>query len=552
MYQYSQTDQQQVDQRVIQFRDQTDRYLKGDLSEEQFRPLRLMNGLYIQRYAPMLRIAIPYGELNSRQLRMLATVARKYDRGYGHITTRQNIQFNWLKLEQVPDLLDDLSTVQMHAIQTSGNCIRNITSDHLAGIDATEVEDPRPWCEIIRQWATLHPEFLYLPRKFKIAVTGSVTDRAAILAHDIGLRLVRNDQQETGFQVFVGGGLGRTPVVGKLIREFLPRYHLLSYLEAILRVYNLHGRRDNKYKARIKILVNSMGIDAFRSAVSDRFQEIKDGELTLTDSRVAEIKSRFANPQWQSIPATRQIHDGNSRHVRAEEFENWKQQNTIASKHVGLRSVSISLKKKNVAPGDLTADEMDVIAGLADRYSRGIIRTTHRQNLLLPLVHTGNLYSLWNDLRESGQSDTNIDTVQDIICCPGLDFCGLANTTSIPIALEIRERFTDPQELKSLGDIQIKISGCMNACGHHHIGHIGILGVDKKGQQWFQITLGGRADQNLKLGERIGPAVDRNRIVEAVELILRQYLKLRSGPGETFLDTLDRVGLIPFRDVVYG
>ncbi len=552
MYQYSQTDQQQVDQRVIQFRDQTDRYLKGDLSEEQFRPLRLMNGLYIQRYAPMLRIAIPYGELNSRQLRMLATVARKYDRGYGHITTRQNIQFNWLKLEQVPDLLDDLSTVQMHAIQTSGNCIRNITSDHLAGIDATEVEDPRPWCEIIRQWATLHPEFLYLPRKFKIAVTGSVTDRAAILAHDIGLRLVRNDQQETGFQVFVGGGLGRTPVVGKLIREFLPRHHLLSYLEAILRVYNLNGRRDNKYKARIKILVNSMGIDAFRSAVNDRFQEIKDGELTLTDLRVAEIKSRFTSPQSRAIPATRQIHDGNSRHVRADEFENWKQQNTIASRHVGLRSVFISLKKKNVAPGDLTAGEMDVIASLADRYSSGIIRTTHRQNLLLPLVHTGNLYSLWNDLRKSGQSDTNIDTVQDIICCPGLDFCSLANTTSIPIALEIRERFTDPQELKSLGDIQIKISGCMNACGHHHIGHIGILGVDKKGQQWFQITLGGRADQNLKLGERIGPAVDRNRIAEAVELIIRQYLKLRSGPGETFLDTLDRVGLNPFRETVYG
>ena len=552
MYQYSQTDQQQVDQRVIQFRDQTDRYLKGDLSEEQFRPLRLMNGLYIQRYAPMLRIAIPYGELNSRQLRMLATVARKYDRGYGHITTRQNIQFNWLKLEQVPDLLDDLSTVQMHAIQTSGNCIRNITSDHLAGIDATEVEDPRPWCEIIRQWATLHPEFLYLPRKFKIAVTGSVTDRAAILAHDIGLRLVRNDQQETGFQVFVGGGLGRTPVVGKLIREFLPRHHLLSYLEAILRVYNLNGRRDNKYKARIKILVNSMGIDTFRSAVNDRFQEIKDGELTLTDSRVTEIKSRFTSPQSRAIPATRQIHDGNSRHVRTGEFENWKQQNTLASRHVGLRSVFISLKKQNVAPGDLTADEMDVIAGLADRYSSGIIRTTHRQNLLLPLVHTGNLYSLWNDLRESGQSDTNIDTVQDIICCPGLDFCSLANTTSIPIALEIRERFTDPQELKSLGDIQIKISGCMNACGHHHIGHIGILGVDKKGQQWFQITLGGRADQNLKLGERLGPAVDRNRIAEAVELIIRQYLKLRSGPGETFLDTLDRVGLNPFKETVYG
>ncbi len=552
MYQYSQTDQQQVDQRVIQFRDQTDRYLKGDLSEDQFRPLRLMNGLYIQRYAPMLRIAIPYGELNSRQLRMLATVARKYDRSYGHITTRQNIQFNWLKLDQVPDLLEDLATVQMHAIQTSGNCIRNITSDHLAGIDATEVEDPRPWCEIIRQWATLHPEFLYLPRKFKIAVTGSVTDRAAILAHDIGLRLVHNDQQETGFQVFAGGGLGRTPVVGKRILDFLPQRHLLSYLEAILRVYNLNGRRDNKYKARIKILVNSMGVDAFRSAVNERFQEIKDGELTLTDSRIAEIKARFDCPQTRAIPATRQIHDSDSGHTRIDGFENWKQQNTIASRHSGLRSVFISLKKQDVAPGDLTADEMDIIANLADRYSSGIIRTTHRQNLLLPLVHSGNLYSLWNDLRKSGQSDTNIDTVQDIICCPGLDFCGLANTASIPIALEIRARFTDPQELKSLGDIQIKISGCMNACGHHHIGHIGILGVDKKGQQWFQITLGGRADQNLRIGQRLGPAVDRGRIAEAVELIIRQYLKLRTGPGETFLNTFDRVGLAPFREAVYG
>ncbi len=552
MYQYSRADQQQVDQRVIQFRNQTDRYLKGELSEERFRPLRLMNGLYIQRHAPMLRIAIPYGELNSKQLRMLAAVARKYDRGYGHITTRQNIQFNWVKLEQVPNLLDDLSTVQMHAIQTSGNCIRNITCDHLAGIDATEVEDPRPWCEIIRQWATLHPEFLYLPRKFKIAVTGSATDRAAILAHDIGLRLVRNKQQETGFEVFAGGGLGRTPVVGKQIQEFLPRCHLLSFLEAVLRVYNLHGRRDNKYKARIKILVNSMGVDAFRSAVNERFREIRDGELTLTEPRVAAIKSRFTSLQSTAIPVIRQIQDDNFGPAGSAKFENWKQQNTLASRHAGLRSVFISLKKENTAPGDLTADEMDVIAGLADRYSSGIIRTTHRQNLLLPLVHSGNLHSLWHDLKASGQSDTNINTVQDVICCPGLDFCSLANTASIPIALEIRKRFTDPHELKSLGDIQIKISGCMNACGHHHIGHIGILGVDKKGQQWFQITLGGRADQNLKIGERLGPAVDRNRIAEAVELIIRQYLKLKSDPGEAFPDTLDRVGLDPFREAVYG
>ncbi len=500
----------------------------------------------------MLRIAIPYGELNSKQLRMLGTVARKYDKGYGHITTRQNIQFNWLKLEQVPDLLADLATVQMHAIQTSGNCIRNITSDHLAGINAGELEDPRPWCEIIRQWASLHPEFLYLPRKFKIAVTGSETDRAAILAHDIGLRLVQNDRQETGFQVFAGGGLGRTPVIGKLIREFLPKQHLLTYLEAILRVYNLNGRRDNIYKARIKILVNSMGIEAFQSAVNQRFQEIKGGNLTLTTSQVTEVKSRFRNPLINTALGTNRNHGKNSEQTHTDEFEYWKAQNTIDSKYREFRSVFISLKKENVAPGDINADEMEILANLADSYSGGIIRTTHRQNLLLPLVHTGNLYSLWNELRKSNQSDTNVHTIQDIICCPGMEFCSLANTTSIPIALEIRERFSDPRELDSLGDIQIKISGCMNACGHHHIGHIGILGVDKKGQQWFQITLGGRADQHLKLGERLGPAVDRNRIAECVELIIRQYLKLRSGVGETFLDTLERVGLEPFREVVYA
>ena len=554
MYQYSQTDQHLVDQRVVQFRNQTTRYLNGELSEDQFRPLRLMNGLYIQRHAPMLRIAIPYGELNSRQLRMLARVARQYDRGYGHITTRQNIQFNWLKLEQVPDLLADLSLVQMHAIQTSGNCIRNITSDPLAGIDAAEIEDPRPWCEIIRQWATVHPEFLYLPRKFKIAVTGSENDRAAILAHDIGLRLVRN-ARETGFQVFVGGGLGRTPVIGKLLHEFLPKRHLLSYLEAILRVYNLNGRRDNKYKARIKILVNSMGIQAFGQAVNDRFQEIRDGDLTLTPDRIEQIKARFPSPLMNVAfhPRTHPVTAGTGSTVPDRDaFENWKIQNTRLSKYASFSSVFISLKKENVAPGDITADEMDVLAGLADRYSGGFIRTTHRQNLLLPLVHADHLYSLWKDLRASGQSDTNIQTVQDIICCPGLEFCSLANTTSIPIAIEIQNRFTDPLELKSLGDIQVKISGCMNACGHHHIGHIGILGVDKKGEQWFQITLGGRADQNLKLGTRLGPAVNRDDIAGCVELIIRHYLKLRSRPDETFPDTFERVGAAPFKEVIYG
>ena len=548
MYNYSIYDQQLVDQRVFQFRDQTRRFLAGELSEEQFRPLRLMNGLYIQRHAPMLRVAIPYGELSSRQLRGLASIAETYDRGFGHFTTRQNIQFNWLKLEQVPDILEELARVQMHAIQTSGSCIRNITCDHLAGIDVAEVEDPRPWCELVRQWATMHPEFQYLPRKFKIAFTGSSTDRAATMAHDIGLKLIKNSAAETGFEVHVGGGLGRTPVVARKIKAFLPESDLLTYLEAILRVYNLNGRRDNKYKSRIKILVKAIGLDAFRGQVELVFQNLNPNTLLNENTDISTVKSRFrsvfplpVNPGSNKLSADKH-----------KTFSRWLEKNTLATKFNNYRSVYISLKNPDRPPGDLTAGEMRFIAQLADKYSGSLIRTTHTQNLLLPLVHESDLVQLWQALTEANLSIANIGTVQDVICCPGLDFCSLANTSSIPIAQEIQNRFSDTDELHALGDIQIKISGCMNACGHHHIGHIGILGVDKRGEEWFQITLGGRADQSLKIGERLGPAVDRNSIASAVESIVRHYLRNRIDQGEHFLGTLSRIGIDSFKEVVYG
>ena len=548
MYNYSTYDQQQVDQRVFQFRDQTRRFLAGELSDEQFRPLRLMNGLYIQRHAPMLRVAIPYGELNTRQLRALATISETYDRGFGHFTTRQNIQFNWLKLEQVPDILEDLAKVQMHAIQTSGNCIRNITCDHLAGIDPTEVEDPRPWCELVRQWATMHPEFQYLPRKFKIAFTGSSTDRAAIMAHDIGLRLIRNDEGETGFEVLVGGGLGRTPLAARIINSFLPKSDLLAYLEAILRVYNLNGRRDNKYKARIKILVKAVGLDVFRSQVELVFNNLDSTSLLNKTAGISTIKDRFRSV----FPLPINLGVDKLEAAVHQTYSRWLDKNTLATKFGNYRSVYISLKHPDRPPGDLTAGEMRFIAQLADRYSGGLIRTTHTQNLLLPLVHESDLVRVWRALTAAKLSIANIGTVQDIICCPGLDFCSLANTTSIPIAHEIQNRFSDADELHALGDIQIKISGCMNACGHHHIGHIGILGVDKRGEEWFQITLGGRADQHLKIGERLGPAVDRKSIARVVESIIRHYLRNRLDQGEHFLITLDRIGIESFKEVVYG
>jgi sulfite reductase (NADPH) hemoprotein beta-component len=548
MYNYSNLDQQQVDQRVIEFRSQTGRFLSGELNDEQFRSLRLMNGLYIQRHAPMLRVAIPYGVLSSRQLRALADIAESYDKGYGHITTRQNIQFNWLKLEQVPDILEKLATVQMHAIQTSGSCIRNITCDHLAGIESNEVEDPRPWCELVRQWATLHPEFLYLPRKFKIAFTGSAMDRAATLAHDIGLRLVRNEINEIGFEIYVGGGLGRTPVVASKLNSFLPKSDLLTYLEAILRVYNLNGRRDNKYKSRIKILVKAMGIDAFKEEVEKVFVNLVPENLTNKTTNIENIQSRFKTDLPFPVNPVGQRLNG----VEREEYAKWLEKNTLTTKFSHYRSVFISLKQLERAPGDLTAAEMRFIAKIAEKYSEGTIRTTHTQNLLIPMVHENDLVELWRSLSDMDLSVANIGTVQDIICCPGIEYCSLANTTSIPIALEIQNRFTDKLELDALGDIQIKISGCMNACGHHHIGHIGILGVDKKGEEWFQITLGGRADQKLKIGQRLGPAVDRNSIAQVVELIIRHYLQHRLDRGEDFLSTLERIGIDSFKEVVYA
>jgi len=548
MYNYSNLDQQQVDQRVIEFRSQTRRFLSGELNDEQFRSLRLMNGLYIQRHAPMLRVAIPYGVLSSRQLRALADIADSYDKGYGHITTRQNIQFNWLKLEQVPDILEKLAAVQMHAIQTSGNCIRNITCDHLAGIESNEVEDPRPWCELVRQWATMHPEFIYLPRKFKIAFTGSANDRAATLAHDIGLRLVRNDINETGFEVYVGGGLGRTPVVASKLKSFLPKSDLLTYLEAILRVYNLNGRRDNKYKSRIKILVKAMGIDAFKAEVEKVFLNLLPENLTHKTADINDIQSRFKTDFPFPVNPVGQKLDG----AENAEYARWLEKNTLVTKFSHYRSVFISLKQLERAPGDLTAAEMRFVARIAEKFGEGLIRTTHTQNLLIPLIHENDLVELWRALSDMDLSVANIGTVQDIICCPGIEYCSLANTTSIPIALEIQNRFTDSQELDALGDIQIKISGCMNACGHHHIGHIGILGVDKKGEEWFQITLGGRADQHLKIGERLGPSVDRNSIAHVVELIIRHYLRHRLDQAEDFLSTLERIGIQSFKEVAYA
>jgi sulfite reductase (NADPH) hemoprotein beta-component len=548
MYNYSSNDQTLVERRVSQFREQTQRFLAGDLSDEQFRPLRLMNGLYLQRHAPMLRVAIPYGELNARQLRVLAGIADSYDRGFGHFTTRQNIQFNWLRLEQVPDILEKLASVQMHAIQTSGSCIRNITCDHLAGIEAQEIEDPRPWCELVRQWATVHPEFQYLPRKFKIAFSGSSSDRAATMAHDIGLRLINNGAGETGFEVCVGGGLGRTPIVARKIKDFLPKSELLSYLEAVLRVYNLNGRRDNKYKSRIKILVKEIGLDVFSAQVELVYRNLDPNSLLNQNTDISTVKSRFRSV----FPFPRNLGADRVAAAEQETYSRWLEQNTLTTRFSNYRSVYISLKHPDRPPGDLTADEMRFIAELADSFSGGLIRTTHTQNLLLPLVHENDLVQLWTKLTEVNLSIANIATVQDIICCPGLDFCSLANTTSIPIALEIQNRFSDPVELQSLGDIQIKISGCMNACGHHHIGHIGILGVDKRGEEWFQITLGGRADQSLKIGERIGPAVNRKSIAGAVEAIVRYYLHHRLDPGEHFLAALERIGIDSFKEVVYG
>jgi sulfite reductase (NADPH) hemoprotein beta-component len=545
MYRYDVIDKTLVNERVAQFRDQTRRFLAGELSEDEFRALRLRNGLYIQLHAPMLRVAIPYGLLSSTQLRALSSIARRYDRGYGHFTTRQNIQYNWPKLEEVPDILAELADVEMHAIQTSGNCIRNTTSDHLAGVTPDEIEDPRAWCEIIRQWSTFHPEFTYLPRKFKIAVTGSPRDRAASLVHDVGVHIVRGLNGELGFEILAGGGLGRTPIIGQVVREFLPREHLLSYLEAILRIYNREGRRDNLTKARIKILVKALGIEEFRRRVEAEWELIKDGGLRVSEEEVARMRGFF------SPPAYRELHDTEPAAGKETAFRAWYRYNTAEHKVPGYRVVYVSLKKADSPPGDATDAQMELIADLADRYSFGEIRVTHTQNLLFADVEQQSTYELWRALDEAGLATPNIGTLTDMICCPGLDFCSLANAGSIDVAKLINERFDDYDYVYDLGEIDVKMSGCMNACGHHHVGNIGILGVDKGGAEWYQITIGGAAGADASLGTVIGPSVAKAAVPETLARLLEVYIEQRH-PEERFLDTVRRLGVKPFKERVYA
>ncbi len=545
MYRYDAMDKVLVDERVAEFRDQTRRFLEGSLSDDEFRHLRLRNGLYIQRHAPMLRVAIPYGLLSSRQLRTLGAIARRYDRGYGHFTTRQNLQYNWPKLEEVPDILAELATVEMHAIQTSGNCIRNTTSDHLAGVTPNEIEDPRPWCELIRQWSTFHPEFTYLPRKFKIAVTGAPQDRAASLVHDVGVHIVRGADGEVGFEILAGGGLGRTPIIGQVVREFLPREHLLSYLEAILRIYNLEGRRDNLTKARIKILVKSLGIEEFRRRVEAEWAQIKDGGLRVDAAAIGRLQ-RFFQP-----PAYRPLANIDPAAGKEAAFQAWYRYNTAEHKVAGYRAVYVSLKRSDVAPGDATDAQMELVADLADRYSFGEIRVTHTQNLLLADVEQAHAHEVWRALAGAGLATPNIGTLTDMICCPGLDFCSLANAGSIEVARLINERFEDYDHLYDLGELDVKMSGCMNACGHHHVGHIGILGVDKGGEEWYQITIGGAAGADAALGTVIGPSVAKRDVAETLARLLAVYVEKRL-PEERFLDTVRRLGVKPFKERAYA
>ena len=549
MYRYDEFDHTLVAERVTQFRGQVARRLSGELSEDQFKPLRLRNGLYLQLHAYMLRVAIPYGMLSSEQMRMRAHIARTYDRGYGHFTTRQNIQFNWPELEDVPDILADLATVEMHAIQTSGNNIRNVTADPLAGVAADEIEDPRVYAEILRQWSTLHPEFSFLPRKFKIAVTGAPRDRAALKVHDIGLEIRRDEAGETGFRVLVGGGQGRTPILAVTIREFLPKRDLLSYVEAILRVYNQLGRRDNMYKARIKILVKSVGAEKFGKLVEEEWEQIRHGALTLPEAEIARIESHFAPPPYETRDATDRGFE--ARRFEDRDFARWCRINLAAHKQPGYTIVYISLKPEGGVPGDATAEQMDAVADLADRYSFGEIRVTLEQNLVLADVSLGEVYDLWRALGEAGLATPNIGLISDIIACPGLDYCNLANARSIPVAQRIARRFADLSRQHDIGELNIKISGCINACAHHHVGHIGILGVDKKGQEYYQITLGGSADENATLGEIVGPAFTYDAVTDAIETIVGTYLSNRRD-GESFLDTYRRAGKAPFKEALYG
>ncbi|MFC6444366.1 nitrite/sulfite reductase [Shinella zoogloeoides] len=550
MYRYDEFDHAFVSGRVEQFRDQVARRLSGELAEDAFKPLRLMNGVYLQLHAYMLRVAIPYGTLNSRQMRMLAHIARKYDRGYGHFTTRQNIQYNWPKLSELPDALAELATVEMHALQTSGNCIRNVTADHFAGAAADEVADPRPYAEILRQWSSVHPEFSFLPRKFKIAVTGAERDRAAIQVHDVGLHLKKNEKGEIGFAVYVGGGQGRTPMIAKKIRDFLPEEDLLSYTTAIMRVYNLHGRRDNKYKARIKILVHETGAEELARQVEVEFAELRHTELKLPEQDVAAISAYFAPPElapraegWASLAEWRKADA---------DFARWVHQNVQPHKHPDYGMVTISLKPIGGIPGDASDAQMEAVADIAEEYAFDEIRVSHEQNLILPHVALADLEPIYRGLVAAGLATANAGLITDIIACPGLDYCALANARSIPVAQEISTRFGAPERQAEIGELKIKISGCINACGHHHVGHIGLLGVEKKGEELYQITLGGSGDENTSIGEIIGRGFEPEKVTDAIEVIVNTYLGLRLDPSEIFLDAYRRVGPQPFKDALYG
>ncbi|NHK28322.1 nitrite/sulfite reductase [Parvularcula flava] len=547
MYRYDEFDAKIVADRVAQFRGQVARRVEGDITEDEFKPLRLMNGVYLQLHAYMLRIAIPYGTLNAAQLRKLAFIARTYDKNFGHITTRQNIQFNWPALTDIPDILDHLAEVEMHAIQTSGNCIRNVTSDQFAGAGADELEDPRPWCEIIRQWSTFHPEFSFLPRKFKIAVTAAPEDRAAVRVHDIGLHMKKNEAGEVGFEVLVGGGLGRTPYIGQVIREFLPKDHLLSYLEAILRVYNSLGRRDNIYKARIKILVNELGAEAFRDMVEAEWAVMDKSRIDLPGDEIERIHAYFAAPDFEDDLDTG---DFDSAQKSDKGFARWVRHNVRAHKQPGYASVTISLKPTSMAPGDITSEQMELIADIAQTHCFDEVRTTHEQNLVLPHVKKADLHAIYKKLAPYGLGSSNAGLVSDIIACPGLDYCNLANTRSIPLAQRIQKRFEDLDRQENIGELKIKISGCINACGHHHVGHIGILGVDKKGEEFYQVTLGGSAAEDASIGEIVGRGLSTDEVVDAIENLISFYLGERSD-GERFVDTYRRLGPDPFKEALY-
>ena len=549
MYKYDPIDQQIVNERVAQYRDQTRRYIAGELSDEEYRPLRLQNGLYIQRHAPMLRIAIPYGLLSSKQLRKLADITKKYDRGYGHFSTRQNLQLNWPKLEDTPDILADLATVEMHAIQTSGNCIRNITTDQFAGIAPDEIIDPRAIAEIMRQWSTFHPEFALLPRKFKIAVSGTTQDRAIVQAHDIGLEFYKDSNDEMAIKVWVGGGLGRTPILGMVIREHLEWRHILSYCEAVIRVYNVHGRRDNAYKARIKILAKALGIEEFKRQVEEEWAHLKDGPLTITQTELDRVAKHFEPMPYETLP----VHEASFDAAVAcnPAFAAWIKRNVQPHRVPGYRAVTLSLKPHGKAPGDVTSEQMHVVADLADAYSFGELRSSHEQNLILADVKLSDLFAVWEKAREAGLATPNIGLLTDIICCPGGDFCSLANAKSIPIAEAIQLQFDDLDYLYEIGDIELNISGCMNACGHHHVGHIGVLGVDKDGSEWYQVSIGGKQGNDASIGSVLGPSFSAEEMPGVVQKLIEVYIRERHE-DERFIDTARRLGVAPFKAHVYA